>query len=371
METQAGEGLDWSSFDLRSALKYLRSRDEAVVRRTLRRLHLQWWHAKADKMKTLLSAAGALKTAIDMIDAVIDTCRICRMWVRPSPRNLMSIRMATKFNESVQCDILFYETHILLHLLDECIRWTVCVESPSRETMDILRSLVVNWFQPFGAPEYIVADGEGALASDTAATLLDRWGCQRILRAPGQHAEMVERHHEILRQQLHVIGSQLAELGIVVEFVIQLAEAVLAKNALLSVGNESPYKALYGRVPNMLPQLTDRPGLSALDDAEGEMTGIDRHVHTVREVAVQSMVQATAQQRATLALKSKARLSIEELELKTGDLVEFWRTPSHKDTPGWKGPARVTDLSQTEHGTVGTSWPTADHPALQGCERQS
>ena len=131
------------------------------------------------------------------------------------------------------------------------------------------------------------------------------------------------------------------EAGLAVEFEEQLAGEVLARNS------STP------------PQFTDRPGLSMLEDAEGEMTGIDRHVNSRREITAQSLVQATTQQRATLTLKSKAKLSIEELELKARDLLKLLRAPSHKDTPGWKGPAQVTDLSQAEHGTVGTSWPVA------------
>ena len=97
-------------------------------------------------------------------------------------------------------------------------------------------------------------------------------------------AAYVERHHEILRVALHHADSQLAEDNIKVEFPMLLAPCVMAKNAMLNTGNGTPYNALYGRTPNMLPQVTDVTGAAHLDD-EGGPEG-SRHVHRVREVAV-------------------------------------------------------------------------------------
>ena len=56
---------------------------------------------------------------------------------------------------------------------------------------------------------------------------------------------------------------------------------------------------------------------------------------------MQSMTQASAQQRLERALKSKTRLAIEQLELQPGDLIDFWRKPGTKDESGWRGPATI------------------------------
>ena len=45
----------------------------------------------------------------------------------------------------------------------------------------------------------------------------------------------------------------------------------------------------------------------------------------------------------------------EQLKLEAGDKVEIWRE-SHKDKPGWVGPATVADVTQLEHGRVGVHW---------------
>ena len=60
--TETGEETltqEWTAFDLGHALKLLHSRDPAFVRRTLRRLHVRFWHAPAKRMSELLRHAGA------------------------------------------------------------------------------------------------------------------------------------------------------------------------------------------------------------------------------------------------------------------------------------------------------------------------
>ncbi len=64
------------------------------------------------------------------------------------------------------------------------------------------------------------------------------------------------------------------------------------------------------------------------------------------------MVEATAPQRAQIAIVTKARLAGEQFQLVVGDQVEFYRDPSHKDWSGWKGPARVVDVARLERGVA-------------------
>ena len=63
---------------------------------------------------------------------------------------------------------------------------------------------------------------------------------------------MIERHNELLRQNWHLVDSQLKDEGLKIPFALTLAESTFAKNVLLSVDGASPYNALYGRVPRML-----------------------------------------------------------------------------------------------------------------------
>ena len=145
---------------------------------------------------------------------------------------------------------------------------------------------------------------------------------------------MVQRHHELLRQLLHRVEAQLDDEGIAVPFEVMVCECLLAKNVMLTLSGHTPYRAIYGRDPPMLAEFGGIPRYS-------------RHTIRLREVAMQAMAQASAQQRLERALRSKTRIATEQLRLETGDLVDFWRKPGTKDESGWRGPATVVNADPT------------------------
>eukprot|EP00971_Amphidinium_carterae_P187406 3719596-Amphidinium_carterae.1 len=104
-----------------------------------------------------------------------------------------------------------------------------------------------------------------------------------------------------------------------------LDEAVLAKNSLVGHNRQSPYEALYGRSPMLLRDFNS-------DVVADDSTGIPgtRHIHRLREIAVKSLVEHTAQARLRAALKSRTRPSGETLNLEPGALIDFYRDPPDK-----------------------------------------
>ena len=60
-----------------------------------------------------------------------------------------------------------------------------------------------------------------------------------------------------------------------------LADAVFSKNALLSIGEGTPYIALLGRVPSLLPQLEHISGTAQLNDETG-IEGSRQLIHEER-----------------------------------------------------------------------------------------
>ena len=84
-----------------------------------------------------------------------------------------------------------------------------------------------------------------------------------------QHARYIERRGALLRDTIHSVEGQMQEEGLVgVPFESILAECVFCGNALLTVGGSTPYNALYGRVPHILPSIEqvnipESPGPSA------------------------------------------------------------------------------------------------------------
>ena len=162
----------------------------------------------------LLRTAGAPRSALVLIRDIVDTCRICRTWQRPPPKSMTSVRMARDFNHLVQWDIMFHRRAMISHLLDEAIRWTVGSVLADRSAESIIEAIMTEWVRPYGGMLVLIADGESGLASEEVAQYLDRLSIELKTKAPGEHAQMVERHHELFRRLLLRMEASLDELGI-------------------------------------------------------------------------------------------------------------------------------------------------------------
>ena len=98
---------DWSGMNWKKSVKELCDPDVTALKRRLRRIHLRWYHATAAAMKRLLDMIGCPESTIQLIDDVVATCRVCRMWTRRAPDTKLAIRISVKFNQVVQVDLLF------------------------------------------------------------------------------------------------------------------------------------------------------------------------------------------------------------------------------------------------------------------------
>ena len=68
------------------------------------------------------------------------------------------------------------------------------------------------------------------------------------------------------------------------------------------------------------------------------------------------IVQGHSEARLKVAARSRARPAIQTLDLKPGDLVEFYRDSPGKDVSGWRGPAHVVSLDRADEGIVEVRW---------------
>ena len=103
-------------------------------------------------------------------------------------------------------------------------------------------------------------------------------------------------------------------------------------------------QALLGRLPPLLSEF-EPASETQLDDAGIDPATASRHMHRVREVVVQQMVDLTANQRLSHALASRSRSAIELSALHPGDQVDFHRKAATKDESGWHGPGRVVEIA--------------------------
>ena len=345
--TGSGENpQDWTGFDLTRTLNTLKNATPHQCKYTLRKLHLRWWHASASQMKALLERAGVPKATIEMVDDVVDTCVSCRKWARPLPDAITSIEVADTFNYQVECDLLFIHRAIIFHMVDRCTRWHEARVIPDKSD-DALIYAVDEWIGRHGPMKELICDGERGLAvSQTTEKYFKSKGTTFRERAPQQHARIVERRGALLRVSIHRVQEGMEQERIDVPFYQVLSECVFAGNALLSINGSSPYNAVYGRTPVLLPPI------ELLND-DGEIAQPTNHtVHRVRTLAIQAIVEGTARDKLQRAMKTRTLPPGEIHELKVGDSVDFYRHPGTKDVSGWLGPAAVTDISEMRRGTI-------------------
>ena len=348
-DTQTPDPSDWTSFDISASLRGLRLAPEAGQRRILRKLHLRWWHASANRMEQLLKAAGLDRKILDLIPEIVDSCRVCRTWQRPSSDNVASSRLVTGFNLEVEGDIMFIHhggiTHSVLHLVDRGVRWGFATVLPDKTTESLLSGLD-QWITVFGPMQILIFDGETGLDDAAASQYFELKGITKRTSAPGQHVRICDRRTRVLRDTIHKITSQLSEEGLTVPLGRVVAEATYAGNALTSFKGVSPYTAVLGRVPPLLPD-----AIAITDDTDASV--VAQHSHRLREIAIQAIVEASAQDRLKRASHTITKPAGEEFELKLGEEVEYYRPPLSRDASGWRGPAVICDLTRLEHGRVG------------------
>lgn len=171
---QADKGPLWTECCVGRSLRGLHSESRVVRPCTLRQLHVRFWHAPAKRLRDLLPAAGAPQAAINEVQHVVDTCRVCREWQRLSAKPVTSLTLTSRFNEGVQFDVLFLDDCVCAHMICLCTRWAQAQIVESREPGHALPAFDLMWMRQYSPPKFTVSDQEGASFSDEGATWASR-----------------------------------------------------------------------------------------------------------------------------------------------------------------------------------------------------
>ena len=99
-------------------------------------------------------------------------------------------------------------------------------------------------------------------------------------------------------------------------------QAAFAGNALLGVAGSTPYAAVYGRVPRILPDISCVP---APNESRMGVPGSIGYVHRLREASVGAMVQASARARLSASWRTHSTQDGRQMNLKVGGEVEYYR----------------------------------------------
>ena len=197
---------DWTRFDATTSLRALRGNQHDTRTRELRKLPLRLWHASKEEMARVLRAATISQDILDLIPSVVK----CRKWLPPAHQTIPILRLSTRFNQHVECDILFYKDRMVLHLICCASRWHNGQDITDRHDSTLHAAVDRSWSQLFGAMERFIVEGEGGMGNSKHFTEeLKRRGVTVDIRAPRQHARFIERRGAILRHAMHTAEDQM------------------------------------------------------------------------------------------------------------------------------------------------------------------
>ena len=195
----------------------------------------------------------------------------------------------------------------------------------------------------------LVLDEEAGMRSQCVMDWAAASGINLIFRASRQKVWLAERHGDIFRSSLQTAEAQLVTEGLAVPFEQVLSSCVFMHNSLTVINNTTPYQALLGRQPAMLPPFEG--GHSGEVDSQARSETNTRHHARVREVTAMSYIEATARARLLRIEKHKARPAAERLDTQAfvpGALCDIWFEPLNKDQSGWRGPAKLLSCNATQ-----------------------
>ena len=295
-----------------------------------RKLHIQFGHARSEKIHKLLKDANVTDQEIyDLVKEVEEKCETCLKFKKPKSRPVVGLALSRDFNDTVSMDLKFYKTIPWLHIIDHATRLSAACVVYNKKQETIIEEVFKHWIAIFGTPKTILSDNGREFQNNCMRELGNLLNIEiktTAAESPWSNG-ITERHNALIGGMLDkIIDEQQCSLE------MALAWAVNAKNSLSNVYGFSPYQLVFGKTPNIPSILSDKiPALEGMTTTQV----IADHLNTLT-AARKAFVEAEASGKLKRALARKTRPAT-SLIFQTGDKVYYKRNESDK----WKGPATV------------------------------
>ena len=126
------------------------------------KLHRQFAHAPAEKIIKLLKSAkdpwNSDTELFDCMEKVSITCDTCNRYRTAPARPAVGLPMATKFQETVAMDLKFYDSKIILHLIDHATRLSSAKLIPNKQPETVVKAILKSWVSIYGSSEQFLTD---------------------------------------------------------------------------------------------------------------------------------------------------------------------------------------------------------------------
>ena len=300
---------------------------------TALKLHRQFAHAPVSRIVALLNAAGepwasdsALKQSLENVAV---NCGTCKAYGKAKSRPVVGLPLANRFQETVALDLKFYDSKILVHMIDHATRLSSCVRIPSKKPEAVLKVMFSHWISIYGSPTKFLSDNGGEFINEDFVALCESLNVS--VKTTGAESPwsngLVERHNLVISEMLDKVleDSQC-------DFDIALSWCVNAKNSLQNVHGFSPFQLAFGTNPSLPAVMHDKPPAYMNESSSDVLRKNLNALHSAREAFIQS----ERSERIRRALNSNTR-TYSDVAFLNGDVVYYKR----KDSRKWKGPATV------------------------------
>ena len=254
----------------------------------------------------------------DELQKIDKECETCQRYRKTSPRPVVGLPMATKFQETVAMDLKFYKDKIILHMIDLCTRLSAAATLRKKHPSSIVESILKIWISVYGSSEKFLVDNGGEFANNELISLAEQFGITiktTAAESPWSNG-IVERHNQTLANMLDKVLYENKTCN----FETALYWCVNAKNSLCNVHGFSPYQLSIGTNPKLPSVMNDElPALTAKASSKLIADNLNA-LHSAREAFIQS----EHSERIRRALSHNIRTS-GDIKYITGDQVYYKR----------------------------------------------
>ena len=306
--------------------------DAETDKTTAHKLHRQFGHPTPEALIQLIKNAKINnKNLLKEVRYVSENCVICLKNKKPSPRPVVCLPLAKRFNEMVGMDLKKWGDSYFLVMVDIATRYCAACVIRNKLPSTIIKAIFVTWITIFGAPEKFLTDNGGEFVNQEMRDLSESFNIRLLTTAaesPWSNG-ICERLNGTLADLVSKIIDD-ANCGVQ----IALSWAVAARNAFYNKSGVSPNQLIFGFNP-AFPNIYDSNiPASSLESASTEIVSKNWNaMNKAREI----FVRYEANERIRKALRHNIRNSALET-IEQGDEVLYKR----RDDAKWHGPGKVT-----------------------------
>lgn len=212
------------------ALVALNGRD---VEKAALKLHRQFGHPTSEKLIKLISKAGIKNSKLEQaVQKVTKESETCFKFQKPKPRPIVSMPMASKFNEAIAMDLKVWGSKYFLVIVDLAARYCTATVIGNKCAATIIKALFQCWIVTFGAPGKILTDNGGEFNNVEMQSLGETFNIKIMTTAAESPWS-----NGVCEQLNAVIGDMVRKImaDSKCDLEVALAWAVSARNALTNV----------------------------------------------------------------------------------------------------------------------------------------